>query len=148
MAKTYSFLDTQASISGPGGSFAFGAGVGIAKEGMTIEPTGDINNMLIGADGEGMHSLHADKSGHIIVRVLKTSPVNTLFNTMMQYQRTSGSLHGINTITVVNTSQLDNVTCSQVAFAKVPVNTYAEDGGMNEWRFDAIKIDTGLGAGA
>lgn len=147
MSKTYSFLDTQAAITGPGGSFSFGASAGVAKEGITIEPAGDINQMTIGADGQGMHSLHADKSGHIIVRVLKTAPVNSLLMAMMAYQRTSGALHGQNTITIVNTSQLDNVTASQVAFAKVPVNTYAEDGGMNEWRFDAINIDTGLGAG-
>ncbi len=147
MGKTYSFLDTNAAIVGPGGSFSLGAGAGISEEGITIEPAGDLNTMTMGADGSGMHSLHADKSGHVIVRVLKTSPVNAMLSAMLAYQRTSASNHGQNTITVSNTSQGDIATCQQVAFSKVPTVTYAKDGGMNEWRFDAITIDIGLGAG-
>ncbi len=34
------------------------------------------NTMTIGADGEVMHSLHADKSGTVTVNLLKTSPTN------------------------------------------------------------------------
>lgn len=145
MATTYSFLDTNAAIVGPGGAFSLGAGAGISEEGITIEPAGDINTMTIGADGTGMHSLHADKSGHVIVRVLKTSPVNGLLGTMLAFQRTSASNHGQNTITVSNNSMGDIATCQQVAFSKVPVVTYAKDGGMNEWRFDAVMIDIGFG---
>lgn len=148
MANTYSFLDTNAAIVGPGGSFSLGAGAGIAKEGITIEQAGDINAMTIGADGEGMHSLRADKSGHVTVRVLKTSKVNGLLGAMLAYQRTSASTHGQNTISVSNNTLGDIATCQQVAFSKVPVVTYAEDAGMNEWRFDAIKIDIGFGTGS
>lgn len=148
MGTTYSFLDTQAAIAGPGGNFNLGAGAGIAEEGITVEPAGDVNAMTIGADGKGMHSLHADKSGHVIVRVLKTSPVNALLSAMLAFQRTSGANHGQNTITIVNSSLLDGITCQQCAFSKVPTVTYAKDGGMNEWRFDSVEIDVGLGPGA
>ena len=65
--KTYSFLDTQASIQGPGGAFSIGAGAGIAEEGITVEPNVDQDTMTIGADGTGMHSLIADQSGKITV---------------------------------------------------------------------------------
>ncbi len=37
---------------------------------------GPKNTMTIGADGEVMHSLHADKSGTVTVNLLKTSPTN------------------------------------------------------------------------
>lgn len=145
--KTYSFLDTAAAIVGPGGAFSIGAGSGVAEEGITIDQGSDINAMTIGADGEGMHSLHANKSGTVTVRVLKTSPVNALLSAMVAFQRTSASNHGQNTITISNPSLGDGITCSQVAFAKIPSITYAKDGGMIEWRFDAIKINLGLGGG-
>jgi hypothetical protein len=144
--KTYSFLDVNAAIVGPGGSFSLGSGAGIADEGISIEPSGEISGMAIGADGQGFHSLKADKSGRITVRVLKTSPVNGLLSSMLAFQRTSASNHGQNTITVANPSQGDMITCQQVAFSKVPVVSYGKEGGMNEWTFDAITIDVGLGA--
>lgn len=92
--STYSFLDTQASIVGPGGSFSIGSGDGIAEEGITIEPAGDKNTMQVGADGTGMHNLHADKSGTITVRLLKTSPKNAMLMAMYNLQQTSAALWG------------------------------------------------------
>jgi hypothetical protein len=147
MNTSYSFLDTHAAIVGPGGSFSIGAGAGIAEEGITLEPAGDINAMTIGADGTGMHTLIADKSGHVSVRLLKTSPVNALLGAMLAFQRTSAKNHGQNTITIANTVSGDTHTCQQVAFAKVPVVTYAKNASMNEWRFDAVTIDIGFGRG-
>lgn len=148
MKNAYSFLDTQAAIVGPGGTFSLGAGCGVAEEGITIEPAGDVNVMTVGADGTGMHTLVADKSGHITVRLLKTSPTNALLGAMLAFQRTGAANHGQNTITVTNTVSGDVHTCQQVAFAKVPQVTYAKNPNMNEWRFDAVTIDLGFGAGA
>lgn len=144
---TYSFLDVHAAIVGPGGSFNIGAGSGNAEEGLTVEPSEDLDNMTIGSDGSPMHSLHADKSGKVIVRLLKTSPQNALLGAMLALQRTSASLHGINTLTVTDLVRGDVITCQNVAFAKVPTITYAKDGGMNEWHFNAGVIDVGLGGG-
>lgn len=145
MSNTYSFLDVQAAIVGPGGSFSLGAGAGVAEEGITIDPTEELNNMTVGADGQGVHSLHADKSGKITVRLLKTSPTNALLGAMLAFQRTSAANHGQNTITITDTNRGDVVTCQQVAFARVPTNTYAKDAGLIEWNFHAIVIDTGFG---
>ena len=147
MASTYSFLDVHAAIVGPGGSFSLGSGSGNSEEGITVSPTEEINNMAVGADGTVMHSLHADKSGVVTVNVLKTSPVNALLSAMMAFQRTSGSAHGQNLITIINTATGDTITCQQVAFARVPDLKYAKDGGMNSWMFHAGIIDPGLGNG-
>lgn len=143
--KTYSFMDTQAAIVGPGGSFSLGAGAGIAEEGITIEPAEGVGAMTIGADGQGMHTLFADKSGRITVRVLKTSPVNALLQAMLAFQRQSAANHGQNTITIMNRSTGDAHTCQQVAFSRQPVVTYAKTANMNEWTFDAIAIDFAFG---
>lgn len=146
MSQTYSFLDVVAAITGPGGVINLGAGAGLAEEGIQIDPTGEINSMQVGADGEGQHSLHADKSGRIVVRLLKTSPTNALLMAMYNFQTGSAAQHGQNTITVVDTNRGDGITARQVAFTKAPSLSYGREAGMNEWEFSAVKIDRGLGA--
>lgn len=145
MSKTYSFLDVAASIEGPGGAFSLGAGAGVAEEGITIVPTGPMNGMLIGADGEGMHSLYADRSAKVTVRLLKTSPTNKLLSEMVAFQRASGSLHGQNTLVINDMSRNDSIACRQTAFSKIPDLTYAKDGGTVEWEFDTVRMDPILG---
>lgn len=143
--STYSFLDVTATLVGPGGVISLGSGAGISEEGISIEPTGEMGTMMIGADGSGQHSLSGDKSGRIVVRVLKTSPVNAKLNAMSQFQRASAEAYGQNTLVITDTSRGDVVTCRQVAFAKVPSLTFAREAGMNEWEFNAVIIDPALG---
>ena len=143
--NTYSFLDCHASIVGPGGAFSLGAGAGAAEEGITITPTGPIGGMLIGADGAGQHSLFADKSGKVTVRLLKTSPVNALLANLYNFQTSSGSLYGQNTITLTDATRGDVITCEQVAFGKAPDLHYSKEAGTNEWEFNAIRVNRTLG---
>lgn len=147
MAATYSFLDVQCSITGPGGSLILSEG-GIADEGISIEMTEDKTSMIIGADGEGMHSLHAGKSGRVIVRLLKNSPLNAALMTMYNYQSTSSAYAGQNTISVSNPIWGDDHDCRQCAFVKVPNNANAKEGNTQEWAFNSIKIDSQLGDGS
>jgi hypothetical protein len=145
MSNVYSFLDVNAAIVGPGGAFSLGSGAGAAEEGISITPSGEIDGMQIGADGSGQHSLHADKSGKVNVRLLKTSPTNRLLNAMYAFQTASASSHGQNTITLSDSARGDIITCRQVAFAKAPDLTYGKDAGLIEWEFNAIMIDRALG---
>ncbi|MDE2403049.1 MAG: DUF3277 family protein [Burkholderiales bacterium] len=142
---TYSFLDVNATLVGAGGVIDLGAGAGVSDEGITISMAGEKNTMTIGADGEGMHSLHADKSGTVTVHLLKTSPINAKLMALYQAQTALTSLHGQNVITITNPQNGDVTTCRQCAFKKLPDNVYAKDGGTNAWVFDAIKIDSILG---
>ena len=146
MSSTYSFLDCNAGIVGPGGAFQLGNGAGAAEEGITIAPTGDISGMLIGADGSGQHSLHADKSGTVTIRVLKVSPVNQLLSALYAFQTSNGASHGQNTIAINDRSRGDAIICTQCAFKKAPDLTYAKEGGTNEWVFNAIRIERTLGS--
>jgi hypothetical protein len=143
--STYSFLDVKASLVGPGGSANLASGAAAAEEGITIAPTEDINTMTIGADGEVMHSLHANKSGVATIRLLKTSPVNQILSTLYAFQTASSANHGQNTISLTNPQTGDAVTMRQVAFQKIPDLTYAKEGGINEWVFHCGKIDRALG---
>jgi hypothetical protein len=140
---TYSFKDVQCAITGPGGVITLSNGA--ADEGISIESSADIDTMVIGADGTGMHSLSADKSGHVTVRLLKTSPTNALLSLMYAFQTSSAAQHGQNTIALVDSNRGDVVTCKQVAFAKAPPLMYGKDAGTNEWHFNAVQIDRTLG---
>ncbi len=146
MSKTYSFLDVVASLTGPGAVINLGAGAGLAEEGITVDPASDIDTMSIGADGEGMHALHGDKSGTVTVRLLKTSPTNALLMAAYNFQTASSATHGQNTITIVDTVRGDAITARQASFVRRPSLGYGKEAGMVEWVFNAVKIDTGLGA--
>lgn len=143
--STYSFQDVQATLAGPTGVIDLGYGAAVAEEGITIEMAGDKNTMTIGADGEGMHSLHADKSGTITVRLLKTSPQNAKLQAMYSAQTLASQLHGQNIITVRNPASGDMTVGRSCAFKRKPTLNYAKEGDMVEWVWDAIKIDTVLG---
>lgn len=145
MSQSYSFLDVACAIIGPGGAFNLGSGAGVTEEGISITPNGEINSMQIGADGSGQHSLHADKSGTITVRLLKTSPVNAQLSALYAFQTASSAAHGQNTIAVTDTQRGDVITCSQVAFAKAPDLVFAKEAGFNEWMFHAVRIERVLG---
>ena len=142
MAVTYSFLDTHVGFSGPTGSFSLKGGN--AEEGITIAMRADKNDLVIGADGKGMHSLRADNSATVTIRLLKNSNINALLSGAYNAQKATSTLWGQNTINVV-TSIGDTVALTGVAFKKQPTLTYAEKGGMNEWEFDAIEVTEVLG---
>lgn len=143
--STYSFLDVAATLVGATGFIDLGNGAANAEEGISINMAGEKNSMMIGADGEGMHSLHADKSGQITIRLLKTSPQNAKLMAMYIAQTTASNLHGQNTITITNVKSGDVTVGREAAFKKKPDISYAKDGNVQEWVFDCIKIDTVLG---
>lgn len=143
---TYSFLDVSASLVGPGGAINLGTGIGSAEEGITIEPNEDIGSMTIGADGTPMHNLHADKSGTVTIRLLKTSPANQKIANLYAFQTANGANHGNNAITIVNVTTHDAISCQQCGFKRAPTLTYAKEGGINEWTFNAGVIDRVLGS--
>jgi hypothetical protein len=127
---TYSFMDVQATLVADGAVLDLGAGSANSQEGITIAATGDKNTMTTGADGSVMHSLHADKSGQVTVRLLKTSPQNAKLMAIYDAQSESAALWG------------SNRSC---AFKKRPDMNYQVDGGIVEWVFDAGMIDSILG---
>lgn len=141
----YSFLNTQASLAGPGGFVNLGNGSASSEEGLTIEATEDKNVMTIGADGQGQHSLVASNAATLTVRLLKTAPANLILMTMYNLQTSSSALHGQNVFTLTDSARGDVTVIRQCAFKKKPTLTYAKEGGMNEWTFDAIVANTILG---
>lgn len=143
--KAYSFIDVVATLAGPGGAFNLGAGAAVAEEGITIEMTGERGKMTLGADGEGMHTLYANKSGTVTVRLIKTSPVNAQLMALYDVQTTDSALYGQNVITITQTKSGDVIGCRGCAFKKMPALNYKKDDELVEWTFNALKIDAILG---
>lgn len=142
---TYSFATVTGSIVGPGGSLSFGYGSDNDEGGISTAFLEDKNTMTIGADGGGMHSLHAGRAGTITVRLLKTSAANKLLTDLYRYQTSSPTYHGQNTISVRDTARGDVVTGQKCAFRKMPDNAWAKVGNTMEWVFDCITLDEKLG---
>jgi hypothetical protein len=147
MANTYSFLNINAFIAGPGIAANLGAGGAPAEEGITIEASEDKNVMTIGADGHGQHSLVASDAATMTARFLKTSPINQALMIAYDLQTSSSALHGQNVITITDTGRGDVTVLQQAAFKKKPTITYAKEGGMMEWTFDVINANSVLGSG-
>lgn len=142
---TYSFMDVTASLSAPTGVIDLGQGSANSEEGITQTMGGNKNTMTIGADGEVMHSLHADKSGTITVTLLKTSPVNKKLSLAYNAQSQSSATWGNNVIVIRNTASGDISTARSCAFQKQPDFNNAKEGGTVAWVFDCGKIDQVLG---
>lgn len=143
--SVYSFKDVFATLVGPGAVIDLGYGAAVADEGIVTSPAGDKNTMTIGSDGEGMHSMHADKSGTVTVRLLKTSPQNAKLMAAYDAQSLDASIWGQNVIVIRNSRTGDITTARSCAFKKKPDIKYAKEGDILEWPFDALKIDTILG---
>jgi hypothetical protein len=143
----YSFLNVNCAIAGPGGLLNLAAGAAVAEEGITIEPTEDKNQMTIGADGKGQHSLIASDACTVTIRLLKTSPQNAALMIMYDLQSASSSLWGQNVFTITDSGRNDITVIQAAAFKKKPTITYAKEGGMMEWTFDGIQANSVLGNG-
>lgn len=145
MSNVYSFKDVVAGLVGPGAVVSIGSDAGVSDEGITVSPTGEFNTMQVGVDGYGQHSLSADRSGKVTVRLLRTSPTNAVLMALANFQRSSSANHGQNTLTITDKTRGDVCTCEQVAFSKIPDLTLAKEAGMLEWTFDAVRISMALG---
>lgn len=144
---TYSFKDVVCAITGVGLFANLGSGAAAAEEGISIEATDDKNVMMIGAGGAGIHSLKADNSGTVTVRLLKTSQANALLQNAYNLQSLSSLAWGKNTITVRDIARGDIITANEVAFKKQPDLAFGSEAEIVEWTFDAINITTVLGVG-
>lgn len=143
--NVYSFLNVSCLMVGPGIAANLASGAAAAEEGITIEPVAEKNVMTIGADGKGQHSLVADDSAKIVVRLLKTSPANALLMAAYDLQTSSSALHGQNVITVSDSVRGDLHVAQAVAFKKKPAINYKKEADIIEWEFDVIQANSVLG---
>ncbi len=138
----YSFYDVTCSIDGEGGSFTID---GVAEEGITVEASGDQNTMKAGADGSVMHSMKSAVLGQVTLQLLKTSAVNADLMTMLNYQLSSATYWGTNTVTIEDTANGDIIILSNAAFKKYPPLTYATEAGDVLWVLEG-QLSVSLGS--
>lgn len=143
----YSFLNVAFTLAGPGGILNLAAGAAAAEEGITIEAAEDKNQMTIGADGKGQHSLIASDAVAVTIRLLKTSPQNAALMAMYDLQSASSALWGQNVGTLSDSGRGDTTVIQAMAFKRRPTLTYAKEGGMMEWQFDGVQANSILGSG-
>jgi hypothetical protein len=140
----YSFLDVNASISGPGGSFSLSS-AGLSDEGISLSQVADKNTMTVGAGGDGMHSLRASTAVRVSVSLLKTATGNAQLNALYRHQAVSSAYWGQNVLTITNAVTGDSIVCTGGAFIKQTNLGYKTEGAMNVWEFDCIASEQILG---
>lgn len=148
VSRSYSFADITATYVGPGGTFSIGAGAGPSEEGITVTQTDDKGSLAMGADGQGMHSLHVAQNGTVTVRLLKTSEANAILNQAYNTETQSAALYGNGTIVIRDAVRGDVITCAGCGWRKMPDVGYGKDGGMYEWVWNAAQIFYNLGTGS
>ncbi|HGJ5876700.1 MAG TPA: phage protein [Arsenophonus sp.] len=141
----YSFVDVSATLTGATGVIDLGAGPANSEEGIVVTMTEAKNTMTIGADGEGMHTLHGGKSGTITVSLIKASQVNKKLMIAYNAQSLSSTTWGNNVIVIRNAVSGDIITARGYAFQKIPDLQNAKEANVLAWVFDCIKIDALLG---
>lgn len=140
--SVYSFLDVHATLASVAGIVDLGAGNGNSSEGITVERANDKATMTIGADGSGMHNLLGDKSGKITVRLLKTSPTNKRLSILYNAETLSSNVYGQGVLTVTNSHTGETHTATGVGLARFPTSNNANEGGIQEWVFNCLEIDS------
>ena len=140
----YSFVDVNATISGPGGSFSLSS-AGLSDEGVVLTQASDKNTMTVGAAGDGMHSMRASTAVRITVSLLKIGTGNAQLNALYRYQSMSSAYWGQNTFTITNAVTGDSIVCTGSAFIKQTDVGYKTEGGLNVWAFDCIASQQILG---
>lgn len=142
--SVYSFLDVHATLVDVLGVVNLGSGNGNSQEGITIVRDNPKATKTIGADGSGMFNLMGDKSGRVTFRLLKTSPSNKILSAIYNATTITSNLYGQGVITFTNTHTGETHTAVGVGIEKFPDSNNATEGGVNEWVFLALEIDSFL----
>lgn len=144
---TYCFADVSCTLTGPGANLLVSED-GLADEGIEFQFSGEKSSMMTGASGDGMHSLHAGQPGRVIIRLLKTSPLNSVLSKLYNRQTASAALHGQNTITLSDAQRGDFYSATQCGFSKHPDGKWAKEGNIQEWVLDSVRISPLFGSGS
>lgn len=143
---TYSFLDVQATLIGPGGSFDLKS-AGLADEGIRITAANPKNVRTMGASGNGMHTLVASDAADAEMSFLKTAPANGVLSYLFNFQKQSSSYWGQNQLTIQNPATGDSITLLGGAFSKTADNAYQTQGNILVWKFEFLSRSDILGNG-
>ena len=138
---SYSFLDTNFTLTGPGISVNIGGPGSAASEGgITVTPDGTKNVVHKGADGSALHNLIGSRVAKVTVSLLRSSPFNALLQQAFNFQTLSGATHGRMHGSITNWAIGDTHELEGVAFAKSPDDAYKTESSEVVWEFDVGSV--------
>lgn len=138
----YSPLDVHATIVGPGGVINLGIGSGLAADGITYTKSEATNTMQIGLDGSVCHNKSESRAGTITFNFLGVSPAQQQMLRMYNLQEgiPGSSMHGKNTITIVNSATGEKLVATECAFQNDSAVGYKKEIDACTWTFDCGQI--------
>lgn len=105
----------------------------------------DAASMSVGADGEAIHNISADRSGTIEVTLQASSPTNQALAAVEAAQRLNPV--GVGPLNVQDVSGTHNISGTSVRIRKSPDFVRGTELGVNVWIFQAGHITMGHGKG-
>ncbi len=138
--KRYSFLDTIMIING-----VEITGWDEGDDVIAIERRTDSISDKVGASGEMMVSVSADKSGTFKVKLQQTSPSNSYLMDLMALQEESGELFEPVAIRFQDTYRQDLASGTQGYIKKPTDMKRGKMGASQEWEFVVERLDLAFG---
>ena len=101
---------------------------------ISIEPTTEIGDPLIGADGASIVSFSADQSASVTIKLLANSPFNQFLNQKVQRQR-GGAVVGVTfPISFLDVSSGESGGCTNAVVTKEATIQSGKKTSEREWR--------------
>jgi hypothetical protein len=138
--RRYSFQDTILAING-----VEITGWADGDDVIDIERRTDSISDKVGASGEMMISVSADKSGMVTIKLQQTSPSNLYLTALCDLQEASGSLFIPCAVTFMDTYRNDIATGLSGYIKKPPKMTRGTQGNNQEWVFVVERLDLVFG---
>lgn len=124
--KSYSLMRVSIIYTAFGG-VSFDCKDGIAESGCVVAMAENFGERTMGGDGSSMWSEYESANGTITINLLPTSPAYAYFVTLQNAQRLTGT-KGQDTMTILNRSLNEQITCADCAIESISGETYDKAG--------------------
>lgn len=134
--RRFSFQDTILAVNG-----VEITGWADGDDVIDIDRSVDSISHKVGASGEMMISVNADKSGVVTIKLQQTSPSNLYLNSLCMLQEASGSLFVPVAVTFMDTYRND-IAAGLAGYIKKPAKmTRGQQANNQEWVFVVERLD-------
>jgi Protein of unknown function (DUF3277) len=139
--KTYSFLNTVVLVNG-----VEIQGWADGDDAISIKPNEDMASHKVGASGDMMVSISADRSGEFTFKLLQTSNSNSYLLSLSQNQQLGGSSFYPLAVKFQDVHRQDMADGTSGYLKRLPDLTRGEEGATQEWTIVVERLDLVMGA--
>ncbi len=126
-SSVYSSLHVQATLNGLSVQ-----GLWDGDDAISIAPGVDRGTLLVGAQGDGLFSIHADRSATISIKLQHTSPTHRLLTQLDIAQQAGQGVIGF-PFDLIDTASGEGGSSDRVFIRQAPTVAHGKAAAMREW---------------